>query len=55
MFAAFLGGWEVLIILGVVMMMGIGLLVGVGAIAVLLWRQQKKSAPSLSTQQQVGH
>ncbi len=45
MFAAFLGGWEIVLILAVVLMMGMGFVVAVGTIAVVLYRQQKKSAP----------
>ncbi len=54
MFAAFLGGCEIVLIIAVVLMMGVGLLAGVGALVVLFYRQQRKS-PSNSTQQQVGH
>jgi len=54
MFAAFLGGWEILLILAAALMMGLGLLVGVGAIVVLHYRQQTKSAPQLSTERRTG-
>ena len=54
MFAAFIGGWEIVIILAIVVMMGLGLLAGLGAIVWLLYRQQKKSPPPVSTPQQAG-
>jgi hypothetical protein len=54
MFAAFLGGWEIVLIIAVVLMMGVGILIGIGALVVLLYRQQKKVAPPVSTQQQMG-
>jgi hypothetical protein len=54
MFAAFIGGWEIVIILAIVVMMGLGVLIGLGAIVWLLYRQQKRAVPPMNTQQNSG-
>jgi hypothetical protein len=42
MLAAFLGGWEIVIILAIVLLLLLGFVVAVSVIAIVLWRQQKK-------------
>ena len=55
MFAAFLGGWEIVLILAVMLMMGIGVAVAFGVIAFVVYRQQKKSTANVPAQQSTGH
>ena len=43
MFAAFLGGWEAVLILSVGIVMMLGFAVAVGDIAWALWRQEKRA------------
>jgi hypothetical protein len=49
MIAAFLGGWEIVLLLAVMLVIGIGFAVAVGVVAWVLYRQQRKSAPPIST------
>lgn len=43
MFAAFLGGWEIVLIIAVAIVMMTGFAVAVGVIAWALWRQEKRA------------
>jgi heme A synthase len=55
MLAAFLGGWEIVLILAVVLLMGMGVAAAVIIIAVMLWRQQKQSTRAISMENQRGN
>ena len=52
MIAAFLGGWEVVLLLAFMLIIGLGFVVALGAIAWVLYRQQRKPALPISTPSQ---
>ncbi|HWN94393.1 MAG TPA: hypothetical protein VNT99_05125 [Methylomirabilota bacterium] len=54
MFAAFLGAWEVVLILLILGGM-VTLPLAIFAVVWFVLRQQKRSQPPISTQQQTGH
>lgn len=53
MLAAFLGGWEGVLILAIVLLLSLGFVVALGVIAIVLWRQQKqKQRPAQPSSQE---